>query len=232
MPHHYGWNNTSESQASDKRQFIHPPPPPPPSSPPNLSVPSLATPPCLASTTGGLPSNTTSMQDGSVAPTVPTRTAFGRSTLSSPRGHRSTLRSQGNAQTPRTFLRTAEPLTSPQYQTSIFAPVSIKGSHQPPNTTLGSLGRNHTPASEEADHAEGAAEALDQWWSSSVHSLLLPVVVVLVVVITVLLSCCCSILLVVSWQDQRKRRIGYYRRSARGRRGTTHLIKYVIVREN
>lgn len=68
-------------------------------------------------------------------------------------------------------------------------------------------------------------------WPSAAHTLLL-LVVVLVVVIMVLLSCCCSILLVVIWRGQRKRRMGRYRTSLRGRRGSTRLIKYVLVREN
>lgn len=72
---------------------------------------------------------------------------------------------------------------------------------------------------------------LSPGWPGAAHTLLL-LVVVLVVVITVLLSCCCSILLVVIWRGQRKRRMGRYRTSLRGRRGSTRLIKYVLVREN
>lgn len=72
---------------------------------------------------------------------------------------------------------------------------------------------------------------LDAGGAGATHTLLL-LVVVLVVVITVLLSCCCSILLVVIWHGQRKRKMCRNRTSLRGRRGSTRLIKFVLVREN
>lgn len=226
LPHHYSRINASEPLASDKRQFVHPPPPHPPPPPP-------ATTPYPAFTAGGQPSSTTSQQAGSEAFTAATSTASSPSTLDGPYVRSSTWPGQVNSETPPTYPTTsAQALTSPSLDhTFTIAPVTIKGSHQPPNPTTGSFGRNHTPASE-ADQAGGGVGALDPGWSSSAQALLLPVVVVLVVVITVLLSCCCSILLVVSWRDQRKWRMGRYRTLPRGRRGSTRLIKYVLVREN
>lgn len=230
LPHHYSRINASEPLTSDKRQFIHPPPPPPhhhhlpPPTPP-------ATTPYPASTAGSQPSSTTSLQAGSGSSTAPSSTALSPSTLDSPHARSFTWPGQGNPETPPTFsTSTAQPSTFPPLDHTIITPVTIKDSHHAPNPTASSLGRNHTPASEEADQA--GVGALDPGWSSSTHTLLLPVVVVVVVVVTVLLSCCCSILLVVNWRNQRKRRMGRYRTSLRGRRGSTRLIKYVLVREN
>lgn len=231
LPHHYSRINASEPLTSDKRQFIHPPPPPPHHHLPLPPPP--ATTPYPASTAGGQPSSTTSLQAGSGASTAPTSIALSPSTLDSPHARSFTWPGQGNPETPPTFsTTTAQPSTSPPLDHTIITPVTIKGSHHAPNPTASSLGRNHTPAIEEADQAGVGVGALDPGWSSSTHALLLPVVVVVVVVVTVLLSCCCSILLVVNWRNQRKRMMGRYRTSLRGRRGSTRLIKYVLVREN
>ncbi|XP_075894124.1 uncharacterized protein mansc4 [Nelusetta ayraudi] len=241
LPHHFGRVNDSEPLASDKRQFIHPPPPPPPllHPPPLYPAPPPATPTYTASTASGPPSSTTSLQAASGAPTPPTSTTLSPPTPDSPRARSSTWPGQGNSETPPTFPpTTAQPSTSPppdhtstSISTSTIPPGAIEGSHQPTEATAGSLGRNHTPASEEAGQAGGGVAGLSPGWPGAAHTLLL-LVVVLVVVITVLLSCCCSILLVVIWRGQRKRRMGRYRTSLRGRRGSTRLIKYVLVREN
>lgn len=213
FPHHSGRINASELLAYDKRQFIHPPP----------SLPTTS--PHPASAAGGQPCDTTSLQAGGGASTAPTSTASSPSPPDGPGGRSPAWPSRGNSETPSTFpTTTVQPWTSP--------PSDHTSTHQTPDPTASSLGRNHTPASEEADQAEGGVGALDPGWSGSAHTLLLLVVMVVVVVITVLLSCCCSVLLLASWQDQRKRRMVCYRAPLREKRGSTRLKKYVLVREN
>lgn len=234
LPHHFGRVNASEPLASDKRQFIHPPLPHSPLNP----VPPPATPNDPAPTANGLLSSTTLLQDGSGAPTPPSSTTLSSPTPDSPHALSSTWPGQGNSETPPTFPpTTAQPSTSPPpdhtstfISTSTVPPGTIKDSQQPTAAPASSLGRNHTPASEseEAGQAGGGVVGLGPGWTSAAYTLLLLVVVI----ITVLLSCCCSILLVVIWWGQRKRRMGRYPTSLRGRRGSTRLIKYVLVREN
>ncbi|XP_042371092.1 cell wall protein DAN4-like, partial [Plectropomus leopardus] len=117
--------------------------------------------------------------------------------------------------------------TSPPPSTAFMG--SIESSKQSPNDTKGSLGRNHTAGSEGGQGVSGedTLESLGPGWHVAAHTLLVAVAIC----ITVLLSCCCSILLVVSWRGQRKR-MGRYRTSWRGKRGSMRLIKYVLVREN
>ncbi|XP_008292962.1 MANSC domain-containing protein 4 [Stegastes partitus] len=106
---------------------------------------------------------------------------------------------------------------------------SIESSKQYPNETKGSLERNHTAGSEGGQGGDGEdpVPGLGPGWHVAAHTLLVAVVIC----ITVLLSCCCSVLLVVSWRGQKKR-MGRYRTSWRGKRGSMRLIKYVLVKEN
>ncbi|XP_074534588.1 uncharacterized protein mansc4 [Halichoeres trimaculatus] len=106
---------------------------------------------------------------------------------------------------------------------------SIESSKQNPNDTKGSVGRNYTGGGEggQGVGGEDTSEDFVPGWHVATHTLLVAVVVC----ITVLLSCCCSFLLVVSWRGQRKR-MGRYRTSWKGKRGSMRLIKYVLVREN
>ncbi|XP_069019186.1 MANSC domain-containing protein 4-like [Embiotoca jacksoni] len=102
----------------------------------------------------------------------------------------------------------------------------IESSKHYPNDTKGILGRNHTAGSE-GDGGEDTLAGFGPGWHVAAHTLLVAVSIC----ITVLLSCCCSVLLVVSWRGQRKR-MGRYRTSWRGKRGSMRLIKYVLVRES
>ncbi|KAM9351986.1 uncharacterized protein mansc4 [Symphorus nematophorus] len=117
--------------------------------------------------------------------------------------------------------------TSPPASTAIMG--NIESSKQYPNDTKGNVGRNHTASSDGGQGVSGEDTfgGLGPGWHVAAHTLLVAVAIC----ITVLLSCCCSILLVVSWRGQRKR-MGRYRTSWRGKRGSMRLIKYVLVREN
>ncbi|XP_011474198.1 MANSC domain-containing protein 4 isoform X2 [Oryzias latipes] len=101
------------------------------------------------------------------------------------------------------------------------------GSSQDDNDTAGSLERNHTAGSEEGQGGEDEDTEFGPGWRMAAHTLLVAVVIC----VTVLLSCCCSILLLVSWRGQKKR-MGRYRTSWRGKKGSMRLIKYVLVRES
>uniref|UniRef100_UPI0037E8B40C MANSC domain-containing protein 4-like n=1 Tax=Semicossyphus pulcher TaxID=241346 RepID=UPI0037E8B40C len=144
--------------------------------------------------------------------------------------------------TPAFFTSTAQPSTTPTHHhsttfslldtsppTSTNLMGNIESSKQYPNDTKGSLGRNHTAGGEAGQgvSAEDTIGSLEPEWHVATHTVLVAVAVC----ITVLLSCCCSFLLVVSWRGQRKR-MGRYRTSWRGKRGSMRLIKYVLVREN
>ncbi|XP_053283260.1 MANSC domain-containing protein 4-like [Pleuronectes platessa] len=124
---------------------------------------------------------------------------------------------------PTTSSRSA---TSPPTTTGLVG--NTESSKQYPNDTEGPLGRNHTAGGDVGQEvsAEDPLEELGPGWHVAAHTLLVAVAIC----ITVLLSCCCSILLVASWRAHR-RRMGRYRTSWRGRRGSMRLIKYVLVRE-
>ncbi|KAI3371118.1 hypothetical protein L3Q82_023756 [Scortum barcoo] len=120
-------------------------------------------------------------------------------------------------------LATSPPTSTAQYMSN------TESSKQNPNDTKGSLGRNHTASSEggQGISGEDTFGVLGPGWHVAAHTLLVAVAIC----ITVLLSCCCSVLLVASWRGQRKR-MGRYRTSWRGKKGSMRLIKYVLVREN
>ncbi|XP_041652248.1 MANSC domain-containing protein 4-like [Cheilinus undulatus] len=139
--------------------------------------------------------------------------------------------------TPMSSTTAAQPSGSPiashsatfSYKSTTALMGNIESSKQNPNDTKGSLGRNSTTGNEGGQGVSGEDTfgSLGPEWHVATHTLLVAVVVC----ITVLLSCCCSFLLVVSWRGQRKR-MGRYRTSWRGKRGSMRLIKYVLVREN
>ncbi|XP_028287659.1 MANSC domain-containing protein 4 [Parambassis ranga] len=253
LPHHYSRVNASEPLPSDKRQFIHPPPP---AAPPLTSTPSVkplttarrvhtTTPETLSTTTTVLSSfaETTQTSGEHAQTTVTTMpdTSLAHSFTTPPP---STADATLDPETLPAFSATApqppasthhhhttttfpELPSSPSTPTTLMA--DIESSNQYPNYTKGSAGRNHTAGSEGGQEVSGedATAALGPGWHVAAHTILVAVAIC----ITVLLSCCCSILLVASWRGQRKR-MGRYRTSWRGKRGSMRLIKYVLVREN
>lgn len=252
LPHYYSRGNASEPLPSDKRQFIHPPPP---AALPLTSAPTVKP---LTTTTTTTDTSTTMLQSTSQPSTVPTATDNLSSTPETPQASgseaetalttstisfapsftmppSSTLSAYDPQMTPVFSTTTAQPPTSPTHHHATSPPTStafigiIQSSQQYPNDTKGSLGRNHTAGSEAGQGVSGedTLGSLGPGWHVAAHTLLVAVAIC----ITVLLSCCCSILLVVSWRGQRKR-MGRYRTSWRGKRGSMRLIKYVLVREN
>ncbi|XP_073328947.1 uncharacterized protein [Pagrus major] len=259
LPHHYGRVNASEPLPSDKRQFIHPPPPAalPLTSAPTVKPPTTTSRVLITTTTpqttrqpSTVPTTTLSstpkspLSSGNDAPTTPTisTTSLAPSFTTPPSSTTATTFGPYNPNTTPAFSTTAaQPSTTPThhhtttYQLATSPPTStaimgsIESSKQYPNDTKGNLGKNHTAGSEggQGVGGEDTIEGLGPGWHVAAHTLL----VALAICITLLLSCCCSILLVVSWRGQRKR-MGRYRTSWRGKRGSMRLIKYVLVREN
>ncbi|XP_076588602.1 uncharacterized protein mansc4 [Chaetodon auriga] len=261
LPHHYSRVNASEPLPSDKRQFIHPPPPAasPLTSAPTVRPPTTASrvipdttttttttlqstsqPSTVPITTAALSSTPkTPLASGNHAQTTPTTstTSLAPSFTTPPTSTTATTFSPHHPKPTPVFLTTTgSPSTSPtQHHTITSPPTStavlghIESSKQYPNDTKGSLGKNHTAGSEGDPGVSGEDTfgGLGPGWHVAAHTLLVAVAIC----ITVLLSCCCSILLVVSWRGQRKR-MGRYRTSWRGKKGSMRLIKYVLVREN
>ncbi|KAK9516400.1 hypothetical protein VZT92_024333 [Zoarces viviparus] len=250
LPHHYGRGNASEPLPSDKRQFIHPPPP---AALPLTSAPTVK-PPTTASRV--LPTTSTTTQQSTSPPsTLPTAPLSSTPETLLASGHHAqpttptpslapstatTLSSYNPKTTPVSSTTAAQPSTSPTHPftttqpatsppTSTALMASVESSKQYPNDTEGSLGRNHTAGSDEGQGVSGEDNlgGLGPGWHVAAHPLLIAVAIC----VAVLLSCCCSVLLVVSWRGQRKR-MGRYRTSWRGKRGSMRLIKYVLVREN
>ncbi|XP_056243368.1 MANSC domain-containing protein 4-like [Seriola aureovittata] len=257
LPHHYGRVNASEPLPSDKRQFIHPPPPAvlpltsaPTVKPPTTTsrafttaaattLPSTSQPATVSTTTAtfsstpsapltvlGNHAQTTAPTTSSVSP-APSFTTPHSSTATTPVF--STTTAQPSTFTPiqRHITTFSQSTTSPPTSTALMG--NTESSKQYPNDTEGSLGRNHTTGAEGGQGVSGedTLGGLGPGWHVAAHTLLVAVAIC----ITVLLSCCCSILLVVSWRGQRKR-MGRYRTSWRGKRGSMRLIKYVLVRES
>ncbi|KAM7397023.1 hypothetical protein PAMP_020022 [Pampus punctatissimus] len=259
LPHHYSRVNASEPLPSDKRQFIHPPPPLPLTSAPtvepsttaarvvttsalqNTSQPSTVstTTTALSSTSAALWSHaqttTTTTTTQSTSPTSSFTMPPTKATTLSPYSAQTTPASPSASTTtqPSTSTSTyqyttfSQSATSPQTSTAVMG--NIESSKQYSNDTKDSQGRNHTAGSEgdQGVSGEDTLGGLGAGWHVAAHTLLVAVAIC----ITVLLSCCCSILLVVSWRGQRKR-MGRYRTSWRGKRGSMRLIKYVLVRES
>ncbi|XP_075945732.1 uncharacterized protein mansc4 [Anarhichas minor] len=258
LPHHYGRGNASEHLPSDKRQFIHPPPPAalPLTSAPTVKPPTTARrvlpttsttqqstsqPSTLPTTTAPLSSTPEALlaSGNHAQPTTPT-TSLAPSFTPPSSSTATTLSSYNPKTTPASSTTAAQPSTSPTHPftttqpatsppTSTALMASVESSKQYPNDTTGSLGKNHTAGSDEGQGVSGEDNlgGLGPGWHGAAHTLLIAVAIC----VTVLLSCCCSVLLVVSWRGQRKR-MGRYRTSWRGKRGSMRLIKYVLVREN
>ncbi|XP_037306411.2 MANSC domain-containing protein 4-like isoform X2 [Pungitius pungitius] len=254
LPHHYGRGNASEPLPSDKRHFIHPPPPP---APPLTSAATVQTPTSPAtpttSTTSTTPTSPTATQHSATRPST-----LHATTVPVPSTPEAPLASGNHAQTTTTTTTTnpavsttslaappppstahtsaassaaasqpSAPATSSGPLPTSPAPVASaeSGEQSPNNTGAGPLG-NHTAGSGGGDVGEAGAG-----WHAAAAAHTLLVAVAVCVAVAVGCCCCCSVLLVVSWRGQRKR-MGCYRASWRGRRGSTRLIKYVLVREN
>lgn len=246
LPHHYSRVNASEPLSSDKRQFIHPPPP---AALPLTSAPTVKPPIAISrvpTTTAAAPLQgtsqsttlsitTTALSSTSTAPLTVTAnhaqiTTLTTSTISAPSFttplSSTTATTAGHYAahtTPAFSTTTAQPSTSTatHYYTTFSQsvtnpPTSPESSEQYPSGTK-----------DEGVSGEDTSEVLGPGWHVAAHSLLVAVAIC----VTVLLSCCCSILLVVSWRGQRKR-MGRYRTSWRGKKGSMRLIKYVLVRES
>ncbi|XP_060932361.1 MANSC domain-containing protein 4-like [Limanda limanda] len=260
LPHHYSRANVSEPLPSDKRQFIHPPPPPPAVLP--LTPAPIGTRPTtarrgLTTTT----TTTTTLRSTSQATVAPTTTTTLSSTspalITDQQNHAQTTAPTTSTNYPAPSFTAPPPsmtdatlnpemtsilsTTTAQPSTSALTQrhttTSSRSATSPPTTTglvgntesKGPLGRNHTAGGDggQGVSAEVPLEELGPGWHVAAHTLLVAVAIC----ITVLLSCCCSILLVGSWRAHR-RRMGRYRTSWRGRRGSMRLIKYVLVRES
>ncbi|KAM9376037.1 uncharacterized protein mansc4 [Pholidichthys leucotaenia] len=255
LPHHYTRVNASEPLPPDKRQFIHPPPPvalPPtsaPSKPPTSASPTTpskqhttpapstialqtTTQLAILSTPSSEKTPSASGDLVQIASSPNTATPSHVLILSTP----SSTTASGR-DTPEAFLSTtAQPVKStPTLHHSITATSQFTNS-DPTSASLQShtesskLIRNDTKDRNNTAASEGGEDTLAglmPGWHVAAQTLLVAVAVC----ITVLLSCCCTILLVVSWRGQRKR-MGRYRTSWRGTRGSMRLIKYVLVKES
>ncbi|CAN9498975.1 unnamed protein product [Ophioblennius macclurei] len=251
LPHHYGRVNASEPLPLDKRQFVHPPPP--------AALPLTAAPSGKPSSTeSGVHVNTAATSTaglhgtgGSATTSTATAAALSSTKKPAPTSAASSVAptfttppsssSVHNAETPSTT--TVHPFTSTSNRQdattthSQFAssPVvfttsmgSIESTEQNPNDTKGSPGWNQTTSSEGVDAEDDApAAGVGPGWHAAAHAVL----VAAAAFVTVLLSCVCSILLLVSWRGQRKR-MGRYRTTWRGKKGSMRLVKYVLVKEN
>ncbi|XP_054475146.1 LOW QUALITY PROTEIN: MANSC domain-containing protein 4-like [Anoplopoma fimbria] len=204
-----------------------------PSTLPSTTAPLSSTPETLLASRSHAQTTTPTTSTTSLAPifTMPPSSSTA-STLSSYNPKTilasSTTTAQPSTSTTHRYTTTSPQLaTSPPPSTALM--VSVESSKQYPNATKGSLGRNHTAGGDEGQGASGEDTfgGLGPDWHVAAHTLLVAVAIC----ITVLLSCCCSVLLVVSWRGQRKR-MGRYRTSWRGKRGSMRLVKYVLVREN
>ncbi|XP_034541361.1 MANSC domain-containing protein 4-like isoform X1 [Notolabrus celidotus] len=188
----------------------------------------FSTPETLLDSGSHVQTTTPTISVSSPAPSFTTPSSSTRASTPSPHNPKTT---------PAFSTTTSQPSSTPtHHHKTTFSQIpttvgmgSIESSKQNPNDTKGSLGRNHTAGGEggQGISGEDPSEDFVPGWHVATHTLLVAVVVC----ITVLLSCCCSFLLVVSWRGQRKR-MGRYRTSWRGKRGSMRLIKYVLVREN
>ncbi|XP_044050338.1 MANSC domain-containing protein 4-like [Siniperca chuatsi] len=193
----------------------------------------LSSTPMTPLVSGNHAQTTQTTSDTSLAPSFTSPPSSTTATTLSPYNPRTTAAFSTTSAQPSTSATHHHTTTSSQLATSPSTSTALMGniesSKQYPNDTNGGLGRNHTAGSEgdQGVSGEDTIEGLGPGWHVAAHTLLVAVAIC----ITVLLSCCCSILLVVSWRGQRKR-MGHYRTSWRGKRGSMRLIKYVLVREN
>ncbi|XP_069551392.1 MANSC domain-containing protein 4-like [Brachyistius frenatus] len=246
LPHHYSRVNASEPLPSDKRQFIHPPPPAalpltsaPSVKPPTKAGGSTSQPTTASTTTAASPSTeetSPASENHEQTASATAATSLQPSFTTPPSS--TTLGLYSPESLPAFSTATPHPSTSTHQHTTTLSQLAnrpststtfsgdIESSKHYPNDTKGILGRNHTAGSE-GDGREDTLAGFGPGWHVAAHTLLVAVSIC----ITVLLSCCCSVLLVVSWRGQRKR-MGRYRTSWRGKRGSMRLIKYVLVRES
>ncbi|KAM9854816.1 uncharacterized protein mansc4 [Aulostomus maculatus] len=238
LPFHYSRLNASEQLPADKRQFIHPPPPAALPLTPTTTMKSSTTASRWLTTTAapqtpGQPATASAWSSSPTAPPAvlgsheqPTRlTPITSPTPSFTTPPAST--STTSTQTPPASSLEATTTKSSTFSqsTSLTASTSTglqePSSKQYPSATKGTLGANHSAGSEDT------LVGLRPGWHVAADTLLVAVVPC----ITVLLSCCCSILLVLSCRGHRKR-MGRYRTSWRGKRGSMRLMKYALVRES
>ncbi|KAM4734353.1 uncharacterized protein mansc4 [Anableps anableps] len=254
LPHLYSRVNASDPLPSDKRQFIHPPPHPmrPPTSAPFVKP---SNPTTEADTTTAQQSirrlttdsptkavfccteQTSPSSDIHVQTTILTTAATTAEPSIATSNSFTAVTSVDLETSPGSSTTTAKPLTpiptitvhklasSPSATTGLASETESSSN----SSTDGTAGGNHTAGGDEGQEVgeEDSVEEQGSGWHVAAHTLL----VVVAICVTLLLSCCCSVLLVVSWRGQRKR-MGRYRTSWRGKRGSMRLVKYVLVKEN
>ncbi|XP_047209858.1 MANSC domain-containing protein 4-like isoform X2 [Girardinichthys multiradiatus] len=256
LPHHYSRVNATDPLLSDKRQFIHPPPHPlqPPTSAPTVkpSIPATEADTSTAQQsirqlTTDSPTKsvlccteqTSPSSERHVQTTIPT-TAATSTEPSITTSNSVTTATSVDLEMPPGLSTTAKPFTSiPTLHptTTIFKLASSPSTTPPLTSETESIINSNMDATVEENHTAGGdegqevgeekpVEELGPGWHAATHTLLVTVAIC----VTLLLSCCCSVLLVVSWRGQRKR-MGRYRTSWRGKRGSMRLIKYVLVKE-
>ncbi|XP_013888041.1 MANSC domain-containing protein 4 [Austrofundulus limnaeus] len=228
LPHHFSRMNASEPLPPDKRQLIHPPPekmtstsPPTPGTPAREEHTTPAQRTCQLTSVSS-PSGQTSPSSGSdvsASPSSPDSTTPSTVSTGVPAGH-------PDSQTPLDVSATA-PFISSLHPTP--AHHDTPSSTGPTWTRLSSTGsseaglqRNQTAG------GQGVEGELGPGWQVAAHTVL----VLVSVCVTVLLGCCCSVLLVATWRGQR-RRMGRYRTSWRGKKGSMRLMKtdHVLVND-
>ncbi|XP_029953165.1 MANSC domain-containing protein 4 [Salarias fasciatus] len=236
LPHHYGRVNASEPLPSDKRQFVHPPPP---AVLPLTAAPSGKPSSADSGVHDGTPaqphssgqSGTTSAATAGLSPTETPAPASGAATTFTTPPSSSAVTSGGlhDAGTPPAFSTTTDQPSSSSSNHHIIThsqfaktpqrlTASTESTKQNPKNTTGS---NQTAANGGVDGEAGSD------WHVAANTALVAVAIF----VTVLLSCVCSVLLLVSWRGQRKR-MGRYRTTWRGKKGSMRLIKYVLVKES
>ncbi|RVE71542.1 hypothetical protein OJAV_G00053100 [Oryzias javanicus] len=229
LPHHYSRINASDALPSDKRQFIHPAP----AVLPPTSAATVKPSPSTGAHAGTAKENATTVTSTEKTPAALGRCAQTTRVTSASPSTSNTVTSRLHSETApdSSTTITQAPTSTPSHHSTLTPPLVTSSpstslvlttSSQEVNDTTGRPEGNHTAGSEEDEAAEPGPG-----WHMAAHTLLVAVVVC----VTVLLSCCCSVLLLVSWKGQKKR-MGRYRTSWRGKKGSMRLIKYVLVRES
>ncbi|KAF6719276.1 MANSC domain-containing protein 4 [Oryzias melastigma] len=233
LPHHYTRINASDALPSDKRQFIHPAP----AVLPPTSAATVQPSPSAAVHAGTAKESATTVTSTEKTPATLGRCAQTTRVTSASPSTSNTVTSRLHLETsPDSTTITQAPTSTPSHRSTLTPPlvtsspstslVLTPGS-QDANDTTGRPQGNHTAGGDDDQGVEDEEAELGPGWHMAAHTLLVAVVVC----VTVLLSCCCSILLLVSWKGQKKR-MGRYRTSWRGKKGSMRLIKYVLVRES
>uniref|UniRef100_A0AAV2KSG3 MANSC domain-containing protein n=1 Tax=Knipowitschia caucasica TaxID=637954 RepID=A0AAV2KSG3_KNICA len=258
LPQHYSRSNASDPLPPDKRQFIHPYPRPRPAPRPipRTTAPAFTRPEpthtvtitkhvtfgreTTAAATSGVktssiaarkesPKSETKYSD--MATATPLETPLYTSTIPPRTTPTPTFKTQlSTSQSEKSAHTTLPtPLSSDtSSQTHNDSSTSAESSEAKANDTKWSQGRNHSVVSE-----DGQGQGGDPWgelgpgWHVATHTAL----VVVAICVTLLLGCCCSLVLVFGWRGHRKR-MGHYRTTWRGKKGSMRLVKYVLVKEN